>query len=121
MDPATASFFGVSLITILLIFLAILISSLPLYLSVVILGGRASILKVFFTNLLVAFIAVFAVEAFGLGAFAIVILSILIYIVRLDSSVSCCRASVISCSYSRNKLAVLFAVLKWISEKKSIF
>jgi hypothetical protein len=81
MDPTLTSFFGVSLIVILVIFLAILISSLPLFLSVIVLGGRASILKVFFTNLLVAFIAVFAVEAFGLGALAIVILSVLIYMV----------------------------------------
>jgi hypothetical protein len=81
MDPATASFLGVSLVTILLIFLAILISSLPLYLAVIILGGRASILKVFLTNLLVAFVAVAGVEMFGFGALAIVLISVIIYMV----------------------------------------
>jgi hypothetical protein len=81
MDPATASFLGGSLVIILLIFLVILISSLPLYLSVRILGGRASILKVFFTNLLVAFLAVAAVEMFGFGALAIVLVSVIIYMV----------------------------------------
>ena len=74
-----ASFLGAGIIFMLVVFLAILLSSLPLYLSVAILGGRASILKVFFTNILVAIIAVFAFDAFGFGALAIVLFSVLLY------------------------------------------
>jgi|GEM_PF-2122342 len=67
------------LVIILSFFLAVIISSLPLYLSVKLIGGRCSIFSAFFTNMLMAFLTIYAAAEFGFGAIILVIITILVY------------------------------------------
>jgi len=69
----------ITLTIIIIILLAIIVSSLPLYFSVRLFGGDASILKVFFTNILVAIISSVLLRLFGFGALIILLSTILVY------------------------------------------
>ncbi|MBW2992843.1 hypothetical protein KY345_06530 [Candidatus Woesearchaeota archaeon] len=70
---------GIGFAMLLVIIISIVISSLPLYLSVMMLGGRASMLKVFFTNIIMAFFTIYSAKAWGFGALAIIMVTIIVY------------------------------------------
>ena len=64
---------------ILAVLIGIIISSLPLYFAVKLLGGHASILKVFITNVLVGFLSAWLVSSFGFGSLVVLLVVILLY------------------------------------------
>ncbi len=68
----------------IMLLLIIVISSLPLYFAVKILGGDASIIKVFFTNLIVGLIGFGLTSMFGLGSLLILIVTVFLYMFIFD-------------------------------------
>lgn len=69
---------------IIIVLIAIIISSLPLYFSVKLFGGDASILKVFLTNIIVGIVSAVLMGLFGFGALIILLVTILIYKAMFD-------------------------------------
>ncbi len=59
--------------------LLIILSSLPLYISVNLLGGEATILRVFLTNTIVAILIAMLIDKLGWGAIFLVVVTILAY------------------------------------------
>ena len=64
---------------LLIILIAIIISSLPLYFAVLMLGGEASILKVFLTNLLIGILSGVLVNYFGFGSLIVLLFVVIFY------------------------------------------
>jgi hypothetical protein len=75
--------FGLTIFLVVVI-LAIIISSLPLYFSVKLLGGDASILKVFLTNILMGVVSAILMKMFGFGGLAVLLFTILLYAAIFD-------------------------------------
>jgi hypothetical protein len=71
-------------VVILAIILAIIISSLPLYLAVKFLGGDATIVKVFLTNILVAVLSSALTYFFGLSTLYLLIIIVILYMFIFD-------------------------------------
>ena len=69
----------ISFIVLSVIFIAIIISCLPLYFAVLFLGGDASILKVFLTNVGIGVITAILVNFYGFGGLVVLIFVIFIY------------------------------------------
>jgi hypothetical protein len=67
------------LLTIIILLSAIIISSLPLFIAVKLLGGHATILKVLITNILVGLLSGWLITLFGAGALIILLATILLY------------------------------------------
>ena len=67
------------LLTILIFLLGIIISSLPLFIAVRMLGGHATILNVLLTNIIVGLLAGWLVASFGAGTLIILLITILLY------------------------------------------
>ena len=70
---------AIGLSLILAVLAAIIISALPLYFAVKMLGGDVSILKVFITNILVGFASAFLVSSFGFGSLFVLLIVIVLY------------------------------------------
>jgi hypothetical protein len=64
---------------ILIIILLVIISALPLYISVNLLGGEATILRVLLTNSVVAILLSLLVKRLGSGSIILVLLTIIAY------------------------------------------
>jgi|TARA_B100002003_G_C14117165_1_gene537323 hypothetical protein len=69
----------VILLTILIFLLGILISSLPLFIAVNMLGGHATILNVLLTNIIVGLLTGWLVASFGAGTLIILLVTIFLY------------------------------------------
>ena len=67
------------LLTILIFLLAIIISSLPLFIAVRMLGGHATILRVLITNILVGVLTGWLFASWGAGTLIILLATILLY------------------------------------------
>ncbi len=70
---------GTTLVIILTMVLLIILSSLPLYMAVKFLGGKATIMKVFFTNIIVALILAVLTYLFSMGWIWILLVTVLFY------------------------------------------
>lgn len=70
---------GLGFILLISVIASIVISSLPLYISVKLLGGKASMMRVFFTNMLMAFLTFYSMKTWGFGVLAIILLTVIIY------------------------------------------
>jgi len=68
-----------ALVLIFTIVLLIILSSLPLYLAVKLLGGKTTIMRVFLTNIVVAVIISVLASILGLGWVWLLILTVLLY------------------------------------------
>jgi hypothetical protein len=66
-------------IGLIVVLLAIIISSLPLYLAVKLFGGKTSILNVFLTNILVGIVSIVLMKIFGLGSLIVLLFTIILY------------------------------------------
>jgi hypothetical protein len=69
----------ITTVIIIAIVIVIILSSLPLYLSVMLLGGRPSITKVFLTNIVVAIGSAVLIKYIGLGSLWVLLITILFY------------------------------------------
>jgi hypothetical protein len=67
------------LLTVIIFLSAIIISSLPLFIAVRMLGGYATILRVLLTNIIVGLLSGWLIVTWGAGALIILLATILLY------------------------------------------
>ena len=70
---------GASVGVVMVFLVSLILSSLPLYFAVKLLGGRASILRIIITNVLVGFIGGILASYFGFGILLIFLVMIVLY------------------------------------------